>query len=242
MIEPMIEAALARGQPNSSPEVPAEVSSGRPAAGGATRVFLLSPANAAGFRGGLLLNESARFDLAARFHRQGLSLGELFSFISGLYFRGKMAYAQAYAQVPHGITGAYVITACWGLLPLDHVISPADLREMLQVPIEPADPRYRIPLDREARSIADAAGVAGEVVLLGSIATPKYVEPLLPILGERLLFPAEFVGRGDMSRGGLMLRHVRAGTELRYIPVATAVRRGSRPTKLTKLLRQGSEG
>ena len=241
MTEPTIEAALDRGQPNSAPGAPAEVSSRVPAAGGATRIFLLSPANANGVRGGLLLNEKAHFDLAQRFHRQGLPLGELFSFISGLYFRGKVAYAQAYAQVPHGMTGAYVITACWGLLPLDRVISPAELREMLQVPIEPGDPRYRTPLDREARSVADAAGNVGEVVLLGSIATPKYVEPLLPILGERLLFPAEFVGRGDMSRGGLMLRHVRAGTELRYIPVATAVRRGSRPPKLAKLLRPAGE-
>src|SRR6266853_118967 len=47
---------------------------------------------------------------------------------------------------------------------------------------------------------ADAA-----IVLLGSIASAKYVEPLLAVLGERLLFPPSFVGRGDMSRGGLLL-------------------------------------
>ena len=52
------------------------------------------------------------------------------------------------------------------------------------------------------------------VVLLGSIASPKYVDVLQDIFGARLLFPADFVGRGDMSRGGLMLRSVSAAEEL----------------------------
>jgi hypothetical protein len=70
------------------------------------------------------------------------------------------------------------------------------------------------------------------VVLLGSIASDKYVNVLLDIFGEALLFPREFVGRGDMSRGGLMLRQVEDREELEYIPVAGAVRRGGRPAKL----------
>ena len=193
---------------------------------------MLSPANAAGVRGRLILNKSARFDLALRLRRDGLTLGELFSFISGLYFRGKLAYARAFAEVPPGMPGAFVITPSRGLVPPDKVISIAELRKMLRVPIEPSDPRYRGPLEREARILADLAGKRCEIVLLGSIASPKYVEPLLPILGKRLLFPAEFVGRGDMSRGGLMLRHARAGIQLNYIPVAAAVRRGTRPPKL----------
>jgi hypothetical protein len=73
-----------------------------------------------------------------------------------------------------------------------------------------------------------------QIVLLGSIATPKYLEPLLDIFGSRLLFPSEFVGRGDMSRGGLMLRCARDGVELDYIPACSAVRRGRRPPKLPK--------
>lgn len=202
------------------------------------RIFLLSPANADGLRGRLLLNESADFDLAQRLHREGLPLGELFSFISGLYFRGKLAYAQAFARVPPGIPGSFVITACRGLLSPDTVVSIAELREMLTVPIDPTDLRYRVPLEREARTLANWAGDTCEIALLGSIATAKYVEPLLPILGERLVFPAEFVGHGDMSRGGLMLRHARAGTQLRYVPVATAIRRGTRPPKLPKLVTQ----
>jgi len=71
-----------------------------------------------------------------------------------------------------------------------------------------------------------------EVVLLGSIASPKYVDALLQIFGPRLLFPADFVGRGDMSRGGLLLRHAAANVELPYVPVAGAVRHGPRPPKL----------
>ena len=70
------------------------------------------------------------------------------------------------------------------------------------------------------------------IVLLGSIATPKYVDPLLEIFGERLLFPAEFAGRGDMSRGGLMLRCVSAGVQLTYVPLASATRHGPKPPKI----------
>jgi hypothetical protein len=174
--------------------------------------------------------------LALRLQRDGLPLGELFSFINGLYFRGKLAYARAFAEVPPGMPGAFVVTASRGLVPPDKVVSIAELQEMLRVPIEPSEPRYRGPLEREARILAGLAGKRCEIVLLGSIASPKYVEPLLPILGERLLFPAEFVGRGDMTLGGLMLRHARAGIQLKYIPVGTAVRRGTRPPKLPKLV------
>src|SRR5438132_10431681 len=52
------------------------------------RIFLLSPANISGERAKLLLRESAAFPLAQRLQSQGAPLGEVFSFISGLYFRG----------------------------------------------------------------------------------------------------------------------------------------------------------
>jgi hypothetical protein len=64
------------------------------------------------------------------------------------------------------------------------------------------------------------------------VATGKYVDVLLDVIGERLLFPVEFVGRGDMSRGALLLRAAEAGRELTYEPVAGAVRRGRRAPKL----------
>jgi hypothetical protein len=197
------------------------------------RIFLLSPASLSGIRGRLVLTPGARFELAARLHRDGLPLGELFTFISGLYFRGKLSYAQAFAKVPAGIPGAYVITTCQGLVPPDRAITMAELQKMATVPVEPSDARYRLPLERDARMIAKLAGQDCEVVLLGSVATSKYVDPLLAVLGERLVFPSEFVGRGDMSRGGLMLRCVRAGVQLNYIPVATSARRGCRPPRLT---------
>jgi hypothetical protein len=71
--------------------------------------------------------------------------------------------------------------------------------------------------------------------LLGSVASGKYVDHLLPIFGNRLHFPKEFVGRGDMSRGGILLRSVTANRLLTHIPVAGAVRRGSRQPKLATL-------
>ena len=73
------------------------------------------------------------------------------------------------------------------------------------------------------------------IVLLGSIATGKYVDPLLTVFGERLLFPESFVGRGDMSRGGLLLRATREGTELEYASLAGSERHGRRPPKLVRL-------
>ncbi len=87
-------------------------------------------------------------------------------------------------------------------------------------------------MDRDARELAATVGDAGEVVMLGSIAGPKYVEPLQGALGGRLLFPVDFVGRGDMSRGGLLLRAADAGVELAYAQVKGAIRHGARPPKL----------
>jgi hypothetical protein len=187
-----------------------------------------------GVRGKLVLNERATFEVAMRLRQSGVPLGELFSFISGLYFRGKLAYAQAFAQVPAGVPGAFVITAGQGLVPPEQPITLAELQEMLSVPIDADHAAYRKPLERDARILAGIAGQDCELVLLGSIATPKYVEPLLAVLGERLLFPREFAGRGDMSRGGLMLRCVRAGVQLAYAPVAKGARHGPRPPRLPK--------
>ncbi len=45
------------------------------------------------------------------------------------------------------------------------------------------------------------------------------------MFGERLAYPLDFAGRGDMSRGALLLRCVAAGSELAYAPTSTVVRR-----------------
>jgi hypothetical protein len=201
------------------------------------RIFLLSPANAGGLRAKMIMSENARFVLARRLRNDGLPIGELFSFISGLYFRGKLAYAQTFASPPKGLPGVWVITAGRGLVPPETVLTHDELLEIAEVPVEATDPRYRQPLERDAHDLLRNAGKRCEVVLLGSIATAKYVEPLLGIFDQRLVFPSAFVGRGDMSRGGLMLRSVREGAELSYEPVWSAVRHGPRPPKLAKLPR-----
>jgi hypothetical protein len=200
------------------------------------RVFLLSPANAAGKRAQILLRDAAEFDLAQRLRKQGLTLGEAFSFISGLYFRGKLAYATAFAAPPAGAPGVLVITACGGLMSPAKLMSHAELCAISTARVDASEPRYRIPLDRDARRLHEQISGDCEIVLLGSVATSKYVEPLLAIFGERLVFPSEFAGRGDMSRGGLMLRCVSQGTELNYVSILTAERHGSRPAKLPKLI------
>ena len=199
------------------------------------RVFLLSPAHCGGERARLVLRERARFDLARRLRsREGASLGEVFSFFSGLYFRGKLAYARSFARPPAGQDGVLVITPCQGLRsPASRVGAPL-LRRYGGVDIDPADARYRRPLMRDARALAATLGDdnSWEVVLLGSVASGKYVEPLTAVFGERLVFPAEFVGRGDMSRGGLLLRCVADGRELGYVPLLSARRHGPRPARL----------
>jgi len=198
-----------------------------------SRIFLLSPAHCGGERARLVLNDGAAFDIARRVRAgPGAPLGEVFSFLSGLYFRGKLSYARAFARPPDGRVGVYVITPTEGLRPADEPVDLERLRQFASVDIEGDDPRYRKPLDRDARRLAGRIGEDGEVILLGSIATGKYVDPLLAALGERLRFPVDFVGRGDMSRGGLLLRCVRAGTELTYVGVRDVVRRGPRPPRL----------
>jgi hypothetical protein len=182
----------------------------------------------------MVLNEQAQFDLALQLRRGSASLGEVYSFLSGLYFRGKLAYARAFAAPPPGLPGSLVITPGRGLLAPEQPITIEELRQIATVPIDAGNSRYREPLERHARILNEAAGPECDYVLLGSLATVKYVEPLLDVFGERLFFPAEFVGRGDMSRGGLMLRCARAGLQLKYIRADTALRHGPRPPKLPK--------
>jgi hypothetical protein len=200
-----------------------------------SRIFLLSPANSAGVRAKLVTNESSAFELAVRLRDGGAPLGEVFSFMSGLYFRGKLAYAEAFALPPPDLEGVFIITASTGLLPPHTLVTREHISQFASVPIDAADARYREPLERDARRLDLAAGPGCEIVLLGSIAGSKYVQPLGGIFGARLLFPAEFVGRGDMSRGGLMLRCVSSRTELSYVSAGTAARRGTRPPKLARL-------
>jgi hypothetical protein len=200
------------------------------------RIFLLSPAHLGGKRAELLLGGRGRFPLAERLRSgEPVTLAEAFTFLSGLYFRGKVTYARRFGRPPASLPGALVITSNRGLLPPDTPITAAELGAFAGTEIRADEPGYHEPLRRNLAVLDAAAAAAGgpvEVVLLGSVATGKYVDVLLDVVGERLLFPTEFVGRGDMSRGALLLRAARAEVELAYTPVAGAVRRGSRPRRV----------
>lgn len=199
-----------------------------------SRVFVLSPARLDGARAQLLFRPVTMFPLAQAVRSaEGATIGEVFAFLSGLYFRGKLAYAERFARPPSALGhGALVITTNRGLVPAATRVTLDDLARFAETDIHHASEDFRAPLARDAEALSSALGPRGELVLLGSIATAKYVDVLLGIFGERLLFPSDFVGRGDMSRGGLLLRCVDAGTELDYVPVGGAVRHGGRPPKL----------
>lgn len=197
------------------------------------RVYLLSPASLAGIRAKALLDGSSRSELSRKLRSpDGATVGETFAFLSSLYFRGKLSYAVQFARPPAGSCGVLVITPDRGLIPPSERITLEDLKQMREVPIDAGEPRYRLPLAATAERLASVLGADGSGVLLGSIASDKYVPILLDALGERLLFPAEFIGRGDMSRGGLLLRLARSGDSCTYIAVARAVRHGARPPRL----------
>ena len=202
------------------------------------RIFLLSPANCGGLRARIVMSERATFPLAARLRgAEGAPIGDVFSFLSGLYFRGKLAYSRAFASPPDrespiSGTGVLVITPTAGLRSADTLVTLGALRTFAKVDVSADNLKYRRPLERSAHALAGDIGPDCDVVLLSSIASPKYVDVLQQIFGDRLMFPSQFVGRGDMSRGGLLLRCVSSQQELEYVPVAGAVRHGQRPPKL----------
>ncbi len=188
-----------------------------------TKLFLLSPATLNGLRAKQLMSPRAKFELAARYRTpDGVEIGDAFAFMSALYFRGKIAYARRFA-VPSpliGGDGIFIITSGYGLVPPDWRITEERMKRMRRIDIDVDARSYVKPLRDHAQLIARAleeeGDAAAEVVLLGSVATGKYVDVLWPILGQRLRFPSAFAGLGDMARGGLMLRAARLGTELTY--------------------------
>jgi len=210
------------------------------------RIFLLSPANCGGIRAKMVMAPAAQFALARQLQTpDGAMLGDVFSFVSGLYFRGKLAYARRFAQPPDPLDsvtagGVLVITPNAGLRAAETPVTLESFRAFSEASIDLGNRRYRDPLAHAAQTVLDAVGPDCDVVLLGSIASGKYVEVLQPIFGEKLVFPPAFVGRGDMSRGGLMLRCVTAGVELEYAPIAGAVRHGARPPRLEPLRKRST--
>jgi len=205
-----------------------------------SRVFLLSPANCRGKRATQILSPRATFPLATALRSSdGAPLGDIFAHVSGLYFRGKLTYARRFAAADrsHPIVGSgiLIITPNSGLRDAETRVTSAALRAFAVEDVHPDNAAYRRPLEKSARALAAEIGMEQDVVLLGSVASPKYVQILLDIFGDRLLFPVDFVGRGDMSRGGLLLRKAADGEELTYVPIAGAVLHGARPPKLPPL-------
>ena len=196
------------------------------------RIFLLSPARVGGKRTDLLLSPRANFELAKRVQKIGAPLGEVMSFLSGLYFRGKSIYANRFARPYKKLPGVYVIISNRGLVPVDTIVTKEDLISFGEIPIDPSDKRYVQNLQDAAGKLLEKLPRNADVILLGSIGTKKYAELLTKIFGDRLKFPTDFVGRGDMSRGGLLLRSADSGEELKYVPIAGAVRHGKRPPRL----------
>jgi hypothetical protein len=146
-------------------------------------------------------------------------------FLSGLYFRGKLTYANAFASPPPSETsGVHLITATDGLSSPSTRVTLRDLERFATVPIDANEPRYRLPLERDAGRLAETVGEDCDIVLLGSIATRKYVDVLEPIFGDRLLFPMEFIGHGDMARGAMLLKRAASGVQLTYSPVSNPLR------------------
>jgi hypothetical protein len=205
------------------------------------RIFLLSPAHCGGRRAKQVLSANATFDLAVELRSgDGAPLGDVFAFVSGLYFRGKLTYARRFAAPadvanPMVGSGVQIITPNAGLRGPDTRVTSEALRAFSGADVHADNADYRRPLERSARALLGELGSDCDVILLGSIASPKYTSVLLGIFGDRLRFPIDFVGRGDMSRGGLLLRSAAEGRELEYAPVAGAVLHGARPPKLPAL-------
>lgn len=197
------------------------------------RIFLLSPASCGGKKAALLFNPRADFTVAQRVRSpEGAPLGEVFSFLSGLYFRGKLNYARAFENPPpRRAPGVHIITPTDGLCSPGVMVTLKDIDRYGSVPIEADESRYRYPLERDATALAEKIGPKCQVVLLGSVATGKYIDVLEPIFGARLVFPKEFIGHGDMARGGMLLKRAESGKELTYIAVSNPARLGIRPTK-----------
>jgi hypothetical protein len=191
----------------------------------------------------MVMSPNARFALAEELRsRRGAMLGDVFMFVSGLYFRGKLTYALRFAAPPEPDNavigcGVHIITPSAGLRSPDTLVTQKALQQFAEGDVHQDNINYRRPLERSARALRREIGPGCDVVLLGSIASPKYVDVLLGIFGDRLRFPIDFVGRGDMSRGGLLLRKAREGVELDYVPVRGAVLHGARPPKLPPLKR-----
>jgi hypothetical protein len=120
------------------------------------RIFLLSPAKAGGPRYSMLTREQADFDVARRLREGVATIGEVYSFISGLYFRGKMMYAEAFRAAPAGVPAVLVMVPGAGLVPPETIIDAGQLRAIAGISVAEDNPEFRDPCD-DSRQIAGRA-------------------------------------------------------------------------------------
>jgi hypothetical protein len=158
----------------------------------------------------------------------------VYQFISSLYFRGKLEYARKFQNPPRATAGVQIITGSGLMLP-ETPITLGEFQKISATSIDAGNADYRRPLDHDLVRLRESVGCEVDIILLGSVATPKYITPILEVFGERLLFPREFVGRGDMSRGSMLLRCCAEGSELEYIPAEKMRTADARPPKSSRV-------
>jgi hypothetical protein len=179
--------------------------------------FLLSPAHLGGARAARLTSLDARFAVAQSYRDGTLSIGEAFSWISALYFRAKLRYARHFGA-RHGGGPAQVIAPGFGLVAEDWLLSGERFTRLCQVPVDTQDRRFRQPLEAACAGLARSLDRDDRIVFLGGLAGDRYLAVLAPALGPRLFVPIDFVGRGQMQRGSLLLQAIAENRELAYSP------------------------
>src|SRR5438045_9161000 len=123
-----------------------------------SRIFLLSPANCGGPRARQILSPNAKFALAEALRsRRGAMLGDVFMFVSGLYFRGKLTYGLRFAAPPEpgnpvAGCGVLIITPTAGLRSPHPLVTLNAMRVFAAGDVHPDDAAYRRPLKRTARA------------------------------------------------------------------------------------------
>jgi hypothetical protein len=206
-----------------------------------SKVFLISPATAHGPRALSLRRPDASSVLARRLREEGVPLGDVFSFLSGLYFRGKLEYARAFAREPDEQTGGVrIITMTDGLVSPDALISRRDLDRYAEC--TEGVTAALSSLKETALAFSERIGATADIILLGSVGTGKYTDLLAPIFGERLLFPRDVLHIGQLARGALFLKRARERHELEYVPVAEIARAGRRVSIKPQLTARPEEG
>jgi len=185
-------------------------------------ILLLSPANVSGTRARQMISPRAMSAAGLAYRSPGgVTIANAFTFMSALYFRGKHAYARAFAtEDPRIGTTAFVIAPGFGLVPLDWRLDQERMKKLARTKIDVRSRSYTMSLQKSCRELEARLAPDDTVVLLGSVASGKYVDVLEPVFGGRLRFPRIFAGMGDMKRGSVMLKAAASGVALEYVDLS----------------------